>query len=59
MTPPRCQTIIGYSLRLSDLRQEVYVADETGVQGRFEQAVGQVETKIRDIEHHKTICTAC
>jgi hypothetical protein len=37
------QTVIDYSLQTRDLREEeVYVADETGVQGRFVQAIGQV-----------------
>ncbi|CDM29117.1 hypothetical protein DTO013E5_5831 [Penicillium roqueforti] len=35
--------VIDYRISNRDLRQEeVYVADETGVQGRFQQAVGQV-----------------
>jgi hypothetical protein len=35
--------VIDYSLQSRDLREEeVYVADETGVQGRFVQAIGQV-----------------
>ncbi|KAJ5797129.1 uncharacterized protein N7518_005669 [Penicillium psychrosexuale] len=35
--------VVDYQLRDRDLRaEEVYVADETGVQGRFDQSVGQV-----------------
>ncbi|KAJ5193157.1 hypothetical protein N7449_004357 [Penicillium cf. viridicatum] len=35
--------VIDYSLQSRDIRrEEVYIADETGLQGRFEQAVGQV-----------------
>lgn len=42
-TFPRNQTVIDSSLPPRDLRQEeVYVADEMGVQGRFEQAVGRM-----------------
>lgn len=41
--PARWSTaVIDHNLRSRDIRQEeVYVADETGVQGRFQQAVGQ------------------
>ena len=40
---PPDKTVIDYHHQSRDLREEeVYVADETGVQGRFQQSVGQI-----------------
>lgn len=40
---PHSQRAVDFGLQSRDIRLErVYVADETGLQGRFEQAVGQV-----------------
>ena len=46
------QAIIDYKIDGRDLREEeVYVADETGVQGRFEQSVGQILGAVFRAQH--------
>ncbi|CAG8144969.1 unnamed protein product [Penicillium nalgiovense] len=51
MSKDKFDTVVECTTRDSDIKQEqVYVADETGVQGQFEQAVGQVLGRVFEAE---------